>query len=348
MSDYSIPFTNTNYLYNFFIPEEHVSSSTAKFDWRLAGREVKVTSGFNEIDPTHSNKSSYAYLDGRNPDPSKPKYTISGKPYNVGIDYVVGGDEKVTPWYSGTARLGGGAGKSITVETTHSYEYGGKKYPIYNVYSHLKSINVKEGASVNQDTVLGQMGGTGNRGKKYVPHVDFQSYIIVDGKRIQLSPNIMQANLFNQQGKYNNNNGEFKALDGKSKVDKVTDAKVEKTKDSSIQRTNDEVASSQEAVTDEKTKGTSSQNLTFQETESKSDVSKVVALLRENAAEVKKQYGLDVNTDEGLGKAVMQYWKENNLDPQVLKEQLPNMKSSEINAALAGATKTKQAEAQRQ
>jgi hypothetical protein len=65
-------------------------------------------------------------------------------------------------------------------------------------------------------------------------------------------------------------------------------------------------------------------------TSTKTDLSKVVALLKDNATEVKRQSGLDVNTDEGLGKAVMQYWKENNLDPKILKEQLPNMKESGI------------------
>jgi hypothetical protein len=92
------------------------------------------------------------------------------------------------------------------------------------------------------------------------------------------------------------------------------------------------------------------QNLTTQKTDSKTDVSKVVTLLKNNAAEVKRQSGLDVNTDEGLGKAIMQYWKENNLDPKTLKEQLPNMKESELataSKALANTnatetTKTKQ------
>jgi murein DD-endopeptidase MepM/ murein hydrolase activator NlpD len=83
------------------------------------------------------------------------------------------------------------------------------------------------------------------------------------------------------------------------------------------------------------------------------DVSKVVALLKENAAEVKKQYGLDVTTDDGLGKAVMKYWKENNLDPKTLKEQLPNIKESEIATAFTTlvntteTTKTKEVALQR-
>jgi Peptidase family M23 len=70
-------------------------------------------------------------------------------------------------------------------------------------------------------------------------------------------------------------------------------------------------------------------------TKSNTELSKVVALLKDNATEVKSQYGLDVTTEEGLGKAVMQYWKENNLDPKTLKEQLPNMKDSELSKASA-------------
>jgi Peptidase family M23 len=60
------------------------------------------------------------------------------------------------------------------------------------------------------------------------------------------------------------------------------------------------------------------------------NVSKVVELLRQNRDEVKQQYGLDVTTYEGLGKAVMQYWKENKLDPKSLKDQLPQVSNAEF------------------
>jgi hypothetical protein len=77
-------------------------------------------------------------------------------------------------------------------------------------------------------------------------------------------------------------------------------------------------------------KTSENQNIINQGTDARTDVSNVVALLKDNATEVKKQYGLDVTTYEGLGQAVMQYWKENNLDPKTLKEQLPNLKDSEF------------------
>jgi hypothetical protein len=88
----------------------------------------------------------------------------------------------------------------------------------------------------------------------------------------------------------------------------------------------------------------SASSSTTSQSESRSDVSKVIALLKENTDAVKQQYGLDVTTSEGLGKAVMQYWKENNLDPKTLKKQLPDIKGSDINAALAAAGKAKTAE----
>jgi hypothetical protein len=87
----------------------------------------------------------------------------------------------------------------------------------------------------------------------------------------------------------------------------------------------------------------SSQNISNDQVSDSTDISKVISLLKDNAAEVRKQYGFDVNTDDGLGKAVMQYWKENKLDPKTLKEQLPNIKDSEFVTAftaLANATET--------
>jgi Protein of unknown function (DUF1402) len=89
--------------------------------------------------------------------------------------------------------------------------------------------------------------------------------------------------------------------------------------------------------------GSLPQNTSNDQVSDFTNVSKVVSLLKENAAEVKKQYGLDVTTDDGLGKAVMQYWKEHKLDPKTLKEQLPNIKESEFDTAfttLANVTET--------
>jgi hypothetical protein len=76
-----------------------------------------------------------------------------------------------------------------------------------------------------------------------------------------------------------------------------------------------------------------SQSTTSSQEKGATNVSKVVELLKENAAEIKKQYRLDVTTNEGLGQAVMQYWQENNLDPKTLREQLPDINDSEFETA---------------
>jgi Peptidase family M23 len=199
------PFTNTKG--DESIPERQVYSGQEESKWVLhnnSSRAIKVTAGFMEPSGHGTKKSSTSYLDSENADPSKPKTRQAGGKYNIGIDYVVGGDKQVVPWYSGTvvkSGLDGGYGNSVTVKTTQSYEYNGVKYPIYNTYSHLESIGkgITQGATVDTDTFIGKMGGTGQDGKKVYPdHVDFQSYIMVDGKKVQISPNLMQNNLKKQ------------------------------------------------------------------------------------------------------------------------------------------------------
>jgi hypothetical protein len=107
------------------------------------------------------------------------------------------------------------------------------------------------------------------------------------------------------------------------------------TQESSIQSEASSASNNSDPTID-----SSSQNHSNSQTNDATDLSKVVALLRNNAADVKQQYGLDVTTDAGLGKAVMQYWKENNLDPKTLKEQLPNIKDSELKIASTALLKT--------
>jgi Peptidase family M23 len=309
------------------IPEKFVSSSDAKFEWRIGNRNAKVTGGFNEVDPSHSSKRGVRYLDDTHLDPDSPG--VKSGNLNIGLDYVVDGNELVTPWYSGTvdsisrvkASDTHSYGNQVVIKTNQSYEYNGQRYPLYTTYSHLQYIDpsILNGTlkEVNTGTFIGKMGRSG-LSEKFGRHVDFQSYIMVEGKKIHVSPNLMQRNLEKQQQE-----GTFR-YSQKNTGDSTTVASNTITKDS--QQFNGE------AVTNSSNKLSSSenQNLTTQETDPKADVSKVVALLKENAAEVKKQYGLDVTTEGGLGKAVMQYWKENNLDPKILKEQLPNIKESEI------------------
>ncbi len=137
---------------------------------------------------------------------------------------------------------------------------------------------------------------------------------------IEWSPNTQKSSIKNSQKSDSSLNPSSNIQTGKAQTNQR------------YQQLNEKVATvtnSRELNSSEK------QNLTTQGTDSKAELSKVVALLKNNAAEVKKQYGFDVTTDDGLGKAVMQYWKENNLDPKALREQLPDIKDSELATASA-------------
>jgi murein DD-endopeptidase MepM/ murein hydrolase activator NlpD len=328
---YDVPRPFYNKDVNKRIPEKRVYPNAPSTGWKIGYKDASVTSGFNEI-ANHGYKENVLYLDDKNQNPDKPA-KISGK-VNVGIDYTIGGDKEVSPWYSGkviraenTTKPGEyGYGNQVTIETNQVYEYQGKKYTIYNDYSHLENMHVKKGDDVNVDTYIGKMGKSGLP-SNFGEHVDFQSYIMVNDKKIQISPNLMQRNLEKQQ-----QSGTFRYS--------------QNTNDSTTVASNTITQNSQQFDVETATNSSrkvsylENQSLMTQETDSKTDVSKVVTLLKENAAEVKNQYGVDVNTQEGLGKAVMQYWKENNLDPKTLKDQLPAMKESELDKASASLSKS--------
>jgi murein DD-endopeptidase MepM/ murein hydrolase activator NlpD len=199
------PFINTKA--DGVIPEGYVNSQSENYKWALHGKEyrpIKMSGGFMEGKGHGLKKTDTFYLDDKNPDPKNPNKKSAGGYYNIGIDYVLGGDKLVVPWYGGTvekAGLNGGYGYSVTVKTDHSYKYGDKQYPVMNTYSHLEYVSdgISKGQKVDADTFIGKMGGTGSGGvKRYDDHVDFQSYIEVDGKKIQISPNLMQNNFIKQ------------------------------------------------------------------------------------------------------------------------------------------------------
>jgi hypothetical protein len=192
------------------IPERQVYSRNEKPEWELHGQRVIVTGGFMESFG-HGWKNFYtAYIDSNNRNPNKPASKPPGN-YNIGLDYVVlGKDKQVNPWYAGevtAAGLNGGYGYSVTVKTNQSYVYDGVSYPIYTTYSHLEGIakGIEVGKQVYPSTSLGKMGGTGTNGKKVYPeHVDLQTYIMVNGKKVQISQNLMQQNIQQQQAGANN------------------------------------------------------------------------------------------------------------------------------------------------
>jgi hypothetical protein len=204
---FDVPNPFTNIKDNEAVPEGFVNSKLEKDKWVLNGKEyrpIKMSGGFMEGKGHGLKEIDTFYLDDKNPDPKSPNKRSAGGYYNIGIDYVLGGDKLVAPWYGGTVEksgLNGGYGYSVTIKTNRSYEYNGKRYPIKNTYSHLEYVSkgITEGEKVDTDTFIGKIGGTGRGGvKRYPDHVDFQSYIEVDGKKIQISPNLMQNNLIRQ------------------------------------------------------------------------------------------------------------------------------------------------------
>ncbi len=70
------------------------------------------------------------------------------------------------------------------------------------------------------------------------------------------------------------------------------------------------------------------------------DLKKVVALILKNAEKIKSDSGIDVTNPKGLGEAVMNYWRANNLDPEILKEQLSTVSGVDITEALSSTSLT--------
>jgi hypothetical protein len=120
---------------------------------------------------------------------------------SLGIDYVVETKDQATKaWYSGVverAGLEGSYGNRVRIKTDITYNFQGKEYPVYTAYAHLDSIKVQVGQRVYQGQNIGEMGGTGNNGVRgaYPEHVDLQTYIEVDGKIVNVSPNAIQQQL---------------------------------------------------------------------------------------------------------------------------------------------------------
>lgn len=76
-------------------------------------------------------------------------------------------------------------------------------------------------------------------------------------------------------------------------------------------------------------------NTTADSQDAKADLKKVVALMIENAAKIKNDFGIDITNAKGLGEAVTKYWIANNLAPETLREQLPTLIGEDAITALS-------------
>jgi hypothetical protein len=278
------------------------------------------------------------------------KRTYRGKTkFHEGLDlaatnnspqFAADGGKVVFAGYAGTA------GNAVVIDHGNG---------VYTRYFHLNKIDdaVKKGALIAQGDKIGLTGMTGKDKKgKLVSsaphaHVEVRTGTVSQFEKDDWGNSLMHHNpanylgkdyssiMTNQKANSANKVNESDTLDSKTSELNQQNASTDSTKFQSYDSgtSNTQAESSKLGVSETESSTTSAK-------ESKNDVLKVVSLIQENTDAVKQQYGLDVTTSEGLGKAVMQYWKENNLDPKALKEQLPNMKSSDIDAALVTATKT--------
>ena len=117
---------------------------------------------------------------------------------NIGIDYVVT-DRTVRAWYGGTVTKQGkegGYGRRVHIQLDVSYEFGGKKYQVYQAFAHLQEILVHVGQVVKQGDQIAVMGGSGAFSDNDYPlHVDLSTYIFLNGSLVQLNPQALDKQL---------------------------------------------------------------------------------------------------------------------------------------------------------
>lgn len=118
---------------------------------------------------------------------------------NLGIDYVyLTNDKQIRCWYPGQVTKvswEGGYGNRCRIAYDIKFNLNGTEYPVFGAYAHAKSFNVTQGQRVNQGDIIGIEGGTGGR---YPSHVDYRQWIMVNGQVIDISPNILEAQLNSQ------------------------------------------------------------------------------------------------------------------------------------------------------
>jgi Peptidase family M23 len=217
------------------------------------------------------------------------------------------------------AKAAGTAGNLVTIDHGNG---------VVSRYMHMGEISVKQNEKVEKGQRIGTVGNTGS---STGPHVHWE---VLKGKTLGTEN---PGGFGIATNKTAINPGQFVSNGDYSKY---TNQSTKSTDKASVASTESQYINSDDKHQHVVDDAYQSQNTSSAQESSSTDVSKVVTLLKDNAAEVKKQYGLDITTDDGLGKAIMQYWKENNLDPKTLKEQLPNIKDSELAIASAALTST--------
>lgn len=155
-----------------------------------------VTGGYMEASG-HATKRGISAIMSNDPD-NITALPDSGR--NLGIDYVVQNRGKdVNAWYGGLvthAGLDGGYGYRVIVETDVTYLFNGKEYTVFQGYGHNSALHIRKGSVIEPGARIATMGGTGSGGAvRYAEHVDLRTWIMVDGKKVDVSPNLLDQQI---------------------------------------------------------------------------------------------------------------------------------------------------------
>jgi murein DD-endopeptidase MepM/ murein hydrolase activator NlpD len=182
----------------FRVPETQLSSPNyPKLNSPVLGN-ITFTGGFMEPHGHSRKPVSYAIFT------SQPKaiQTLPSSNRNYGIDYVVANSGlPIFNWYPGrVTKVGneGGYGLRCHIDFFIFFELLGQRYPVKGAYAHGKSFSVTQGQFVKQGEAIGVMGNTGGN---YPLHIDFRLWIDYQGRVIDLSPNLVEAQLRAQEQK---------------------------------------------------------------------------------------------------------------------------------------------------
>lgn len=150
--------------------------------------EFILTEGFMARGGPHSAKSEALALYSDSPGTAQ---RVPAGVYNLGIDYVTT-NGRIQSWFGGTVEDirhdAGGYGNYIITRTDQTYSYQGREYPVYAHYAHADGFDVGVGDRIRAGQDIGDQGSTGG---STGDHVDFLTWINVDGQRIFVSPNLL-------------------------------------------------------------------------------------------------------------------------------------------------------------
>ena len=157
--------------------------------------EYSVTSNHMELGRHSVKKPSLLLKDGKIVQHPKGKF-------NYGLD-LISIDLKIRNILSGKVfkieeqdrneKYPTGYGKRLIIKTDKMIEVDGKQYPLFVHYAHATGDsfnNLNVGDSLEPGQEIGKMGRTGKQGpnSRMGVHLDLNGYIMVDGKRVYVSP----------------------------------------------------------------------------------------------------------------------------------------------------------------